>query len=290
MTAHIADTPFALGYLDAGHGHNRGFSEVALKNEAGNWLTSRQAIDFGSSPAENGIATAGAAAVAAGDIPQDVTASWSDVNLYRKGGDMTWPIVLVSYIYVHRDWSRLSADKAGLLKAFVDHVTGAEGQEMLSEFDFNAIPAAMNKWTETWSTVIVKPPAVTSYTFEGSKMRWLGQGDQVISSKRDSYSMWKLNELDLAVQALQAASGGSSPTPSPTPSPNMNMAPTVGPSPSSNNDDDDDSSSTLALVLSIVACVLGALALGMSCFAYCKIGKSGAAGGDALSTSYGRSV
>jgi len=31
--------------LDAGHGHQRGFAEVALKNEAGNWLTTTMAME-----------------------------------------------------------------------------------------------------------------------------------------------------------------------------------------------------------------------------------------------------
>jgi len=286
MTAHIANTEFAIGYLDAGHGHQRGFAEVALKNEANNWLTSTQAMAAGSSPSTNGIAAAGTAAVAADDIPMDVTASWADVNLYRKGGDMTWPIVLVSYIYVHQDWSGMSADKAGLLKAFVDYVTGAKGQAMLSEFSFNAIPSAMNKWDETWTNVIVKPPVVTDFKFEESKKKWEGQSDQVISVKRSSYSMWKINELDLAVKALQesATSGTGSGTPVPVPVPVPVPAPAPAPA------DEDDGNATVALILSIVACVLGALALGMSCCVFFKGGKGGADSGSALSTSYGRSV
>lgn len=200
MTAHIAGTPYAIGYLDAGHGHQRGFGEVKLQNEAGTWLTSAEAIAAGGSMANNGVAAAGAAAVAAGDIPTSSTQSWYGVNLYRKGGTDTWPIVLVSYMYLKKDWSSMSPDKAGLLKAFVEYVVGT-GQDMLPEFSFNPIPSAMNRWSEIWTNVIQKPAGgVTDFSFEESKEKWVGQGERVISIKRNSYSMWKINELNLKVE------------------------------------------------------------------------------------------
>ena len=50
MTDHIASTKYAIGYIDAGHGHQRGFSEVHLQNPAGTWLTSKMAMASGASP------------------------------------------------------------------------------------------------------------------------------------------------------------------------------------------------------------------------------------------------
>ena len=43
---------YAIGYIDAGHNHQRGFPEVSLQNPAGTWLTFGMAIEFGTSPAE----------------------------------------------------------------------------------------------------------------------------------------------------------------------------------------------------------------------------------------------
>jgi len=202
MTAHIADKSYAIGYLDAGHGHQRLFSEVMLKNEDAVWLTSKMAMAAVDAYGNNGVAAAGKAAVDAGDIPTDVKADWSQVNLYGKAGANTWPIVLVSYIYLNKDMSGLSADKAGLIKAFVDYVTGTKGQAMLADFSFNMIPAAMNQWTNTWTNVITKPGAVTNFVFEESTDPWNGQAETVISAKRNSYSMWKLGELDLALTSV----------------------------------------------------------------------------------------
>jgi len=196
----IANTPYAIGYLDAGHGHQRGFSEVKLKNEDAKWLTTKEAIAT-VIDGNNGIAAAGKSAVENGTIPADVTDDWSTVNLYGKAGPNTWPIVLVSYIYVNKDWTALPPGKAGILKAFIDYVTGSEGQALLAEYSFNSIPSAMNHWSNTWTNVITQPGIVTDFTFENSTDAWNGQHPDVISAKRNSYSMWKLNELSVAIES-----------------------------------------------------------------------------------------
>mmetsp|Transcript_15540 Transcript_15540/g.29320 ORF Transcript_15540/g.29320 Transcript_15540/m.29320 type:complete len:910 (+) Transcript_15540:52-2781(+) len=206
MTDHIANTKYAIGYIDAGHGHQRGFSEVHLQNPAGTWLTSKMAMESGDSPAQNGIAAAGAQAVTGGTIPADAAADWSAVNLYNQGGADTWPIVLVSYIYVTTDMSSWTVDKASLLKAFVDYVTeGTKGQALLAEYSFNPVPAQMNTWATVWSSKITKPAAYSDvFTFEDSTSAWTGQGLNVISVKRNTYSLWRAHELELANEALEA--------------------------------------------------------------------------------------
>ncbi|CAE7643960.1 pstS [Symbiodinium microadriaticum] len=206
MTTHIASTKYAIGYIDAGHGHQRGFSEVHLQNPAGTWLTSKMAMESGASPAQNGIAAAGAQAVTAGTIPADAAADWSAVNLYNQGGSDTWPIVLVSYIYVTTDMSSWSVDKASLLKAFVDYVTDAtKGQALLAEYSFNPVPSQMNTWATVWSSKITKPAGYADvFSFEDSTNAWTGQGLNVISVKRNTYSLWRAHELELANEALEA--------------------------------------------------------------------------------------
>ena len=204
MTAHIVGTPYAIGYIDAGHGHQSNLLEVSLQNEANVWLTSMDAINAMDANGNNGVAAAGKAAVDAGDVPSDVTASFATVNLFGKSGTNTWPIVLVSYIYVPKDMSAVAADKVAVLKAFVDMVTGSEGQGMLPDFSFNAVPAAMNKWSDTWANVIVKPTGLQEYTLLSDTTPWTGMGSDIISSKRNSYSMWKLGDLESTVSSMQA--------------------------------------------------------------------------------------
>ena len=104
------------------------------------------------------------------------------------------------------DWSAWTADKTALLKAFVDFVLGTEGQGMLSDFSFTVVPAAMNTWSTVWTSTIVKPAGfgtANELTFEGNTEKWVGQGANVVSSKRDSYSLWKLNDLESSINSMK---------------------------------------------------------------------------------------
>jgi phosphate ABC transporter phosphate-binding protein len=106
----IETVPYTIGYLDAGHGHALGFSEIALENADGNYLTSKQAD----------IGAAGTQALAPPSvIPADPSADWSTVNLYDLAGPDTWPITMFSYFYVQKDLSAMDPQTAGLLKAFI---------------------------------------------------------------------------------------------------------------------------------------------------------------------------
>ena len=62
---------YGIGYLDAGHGHDFGLSEVALTNLAGQTRTSKESIALG------GVAEAGTAAANGNVFPSDVSADWS---------------------------------------------------------------------------------------------------------------------------------------------------------------------------------------------------------------------
>lgn len=98
----------------------------------------------------------------------------------------------------------MSADKVALLKAFVDMVMGAEGQGMLPDFSFNVVPAAMNTWSSTWTNDIVKPAGFTAMDLFSSTNPWLGQAENVITSKRNSYTLWKLGEIESAMETMQS--------------------------------------------------------------------------------------
>jgi len=206
VTDCIHDHAYSIGYLDAGHGHNRDFQEVMLQNEEGTWLTSLDAIEYADENGENGVA---AAAAAQTNTP-GADESWADINLYARGGVMTWPIVLISYIYLKKDMSAMDGQKVQLLIAFVDMVLSDEGQALLPDYSFNAVPAV---WSQKWflettgTRAMISLPAVsgTTYTMEGEETdKWTGMGESVISSKRNSYSLWKLGEIDIAMTKMEA--------------------------------------------------------------------------------------
>ena len=102
-----------------------------------------------------------------------------------------------------RTGSSWSVEKAALLKAFVDMVMGSEGQGMLSDYSFTVVPAAMNTWATVWTNTIDKPAGFTAMTFESDTQRWTGQGQNVVSSKRNSYSLWKLADLAGSMDSMK---------------------------------------------------------------------------------------
>ena len=47
MTNCILETPGTIGYIDAGHGHAEGLQEIELQNKAGNYISSKEAMEKG---------------------------------------------------------------------------------------------------------------------------------------------------------------------------------------------------------------------------------------------------
>eukprot|EP00438_Fugacium_kawagutii_P016177 Skav225029 [mRNA] locus=scaffold2061:100600:101316:+ [translate_table: standard] len=101
------------------------------------------------------------------------------------------------------DWSTWPVEKAALLKAFVDMVLGSEGQGMLADFSFVVVPQALNTWASVWTDTISKPTSFVPMTFESGTEYWVGQGENVVSSKRNSYSLWKLGDLESSIDAMK---------------------------------------------------------------------------------------
>lgn len=201
MQSYVVGNSYAIGYLDAGHGHVRNLQEVSLQNAAGSWLSSKQSLAASDSSGNNGVAAAAASALAAGMIPSATDVDFSSVNLFMQAGTNTWPIVLISYLYINKDMSFMSPDTVGLLKAFVDFILSSEGQNMLPSFSFNAIPASMSRWAQSWS-IISKPANLTVYSSESSFQAIIGQNVNVVSSLRNAFPLYKLDELELSVSKL----------------------------------------------------------------------------------------
>ena len=70
MASNLATVDFAIGYIDSGHGHDDGLSEIKLQNAAGHYIDSAEAGDDGVM-----------AAAAAASFPATSDGDWSAVNL-----------------------------------------------------------------------------------------------------------------------------------------------------------------------------------------------------------------
>ena len=126
MSGFLAANEWSIGYVDAGHGHEKKLKEVELKNKAGKWVTSKTAD----------IAAAGDAVT----LPTTWSDSWAAISLMNAAGDTTFPICTFSYLYIHS--TQLSGESSALLQAFVTFVLSDDGQKMVEEFGFVKLSTA----------------------------------------------------------------------------------------------------------------------------------------------------
>ena len=177
LTAAPRSSAGAIGYIDAGHGHEHGLSEVALRNKDGVYLTTKTA-DIGAA------ATVGL--TQPGLIPTDPTADWSSVNLYNLAGATTWPITMISYFYLEKDLSGMDAQTAALVVAFVKFVLSAEGQEKAEEKLFVKLPAEMQTYNTATLDSLTLPSGYAALSVElvSDTLVEVGAGMNVLSGKR----------------------------------------------------------------------------------------------------------
>ncbi len=153
MSGFLAKNEWSIGYVDAGHGHEKGLKEVELKNKAGKWVTSKTAD----------IAAAGDNPVKT--MPTDFSADWNGFDLMNADGDETFPICTFSYMYIHK--SIPDSESARLLQAFATFVLSDEGQGMLSEFGFVKLSTGtLAKSRAALALVTYTGTAVPAWQFE----------------------------------------------------------------------------------------------------------------------------
>ena len=197
MADAIDTTPNAIGYMDAGHGHEKGFAEIALKNLDGVYLTSKNA----------NIGAAATAVLATNAFPVDGTADFSAVNLYDQAGPTTWPIVLISYFYLDRDRTSMNALSASVLDYFVKFILSPEGQALAQTNWFSPLPAQLQDYNNQTLALIQRPTDFVVFTNEtaATTQQYVGARTYVFSGKRQSWPNYETNVLTDRLTALEAA-------------------------------------------------------------------------------------
>jgi len=195
MADYLGENDYAIGYLDAGHGHSLNLEEIALQNKAGTYLKSKDA----------NITATLERALANDVLPANATTSFAEVNLYDLPGTDTWPITMMSYFYIRQDLSGLGASGT-LLKAFVEFVLSPEGQEMVPEFLFAPLPASVLKQNADALATLRLDNSAPAWTFEGSTTRAMVGADQfALSSKRQSYAEYERSQMNKHIAALETS-------------------------------------------------------------------------------------
>ena len=202
MSQYIEENAGAIGYVDAGHGHERGLSEVALRNMDGVYLTTNEA-DIG--------AAATVALDQGGLIPLNATADWSAVNLYNLAGPTTYPITMISYFYLEQDLSGMDAQTAALLLAFVQFVLSDEGQAKAEENLFVKLPQELQDYNAATLASLVLPAGYTPLTFELASATQIevGAGMNVLSGKRREYGELDRDRMESQIEELELTPGSN---------------------------------------------------------------------------------
>ena len=241
MSKFIEENEGAIGYIDAGHGHEHGLSEVALLNKDGVYLTTKTAD----------IGAAATVALAVPDYLPAASADWSGVNLYNLGGATTWPITMISYFYLEKDLSGMDAQSAALLMAFVKFVLSAEGQAKAEDKLFVKLPTKMQTYNTATLASLTLPAGYAALSVElaSDTQIEVGAGMSVISGKRREYGEWDRDRMEAQFESMQATIA------------------LLQAEVKSNHDNDDDVStlSIVALVFGLLAFVLAIVAIIMIC-------------------------
>jgi len=194
MTACLDNNPGAIGYIDAAHGHESGLTEIRLKNGDGRFLTSKDA----------GIPGIQAAAASLDDVPDSADGDFSNVQFYNMPGPSTWPISLVSYVYIRKDLSFIkNPARRSLVKAFATALFDDDYIGLCDRYGHIPVPTKLREISLA-GIDMVDPDADASnaWVFEKDTMPGWGQGDNMISKRRKNFGLYEADRLADDVQPL----------------------------------------------------------------------------------------
>jgi ABC-type phosphate transport system substrate-binding protein len=195
MSGYLEAEPYAIAYIDSGHGIAEGLAEIALQNKD----------DFFLKSSEADVGAAAVLAINNGTFPTDPTASFAKVSLFDLPGPKTWPITMVTYIYLEKDQTAKDPETAGLLEAFVRFVLSEEGQALAVENLFVAMPQELIDLGLAALGLIEVPPNMVRFTRETSTDAEDGLQDYVLSDKRQSFADYERKELIEQMDEMRAA-------------------------------------------------------------------------------------
>lgn len=145
-------------------------------------------------------------------IPSDASADFSSINLYDLDGPTTWPITMISYIYIERDLTSMNPTTAGLLLYFVNFILSEEGQALAEQNKFVKLPKKLLDYNAVALAGLLLPQGAPVFTTElaSKTLAQTGAGMFVISGKRRSFGEYTGTTNTKAIAALGGGTTGAS--------------------------------------------------------------------------------
>jgi len=197
MTDCIVENEGAIGYIDVAHAHEEGLNEIKLRNGDGNFLTSKEA----------GVEGIQEAAKDLSDAPDSADGDFSNVAFYNKPGRNTWPISLVSYIYVRKNLGHMENPASRqLLKAFAKTLFDPEYIGLCERYGLIPVPDDLRDLSLNGLEMIQMDDENNAHEFSFETVDTLpgtGQGDYVISARRENFALYESDRLADDVQEMK---------------------------------------------------------------------------------------
>jgi len=175
----------AIGYIDAAHGHEAMLNEIRLRNGDGVFLTTKEAGDAGVQAAAEDLSK----------VPSSADGDFSNVAYYNEPGANTWPISLVSYVYIRKDLDFIKDPaRRSLLKAFATALFDPDYIGECARYGHIPVPPKVRDLSLN-GLEMLELDGTPEWTFEDSTDPGWGQGDYVISKKRKTFMMYEMDRL-----------------------------------------------------------------------------------------------
>jgi len=206
----IAARAYSIGYLDAGHGHADDLAEFSLKNNADEWLVTKEGDPAGITSANipSVVTEAVRNAYTGASFSGDLTGA--SFNLFNKDGSGVWPICAFTYLHVHKTYT--SGETAALVRAFVSFILSDEIQAAVSNFYFFPLDTTFLASVRAAATAGISltgsdSSVGTDWTFETSTIAATAtsMGAKTFSKKRMAYVDYALELLESDVTDLQTS-------------------------------------------------------------------------------------
>jgi hypothetical protein len=199
VTTCIEEKNGTIGYIDSGHGLHAGLYEVRLRRE--------DSVEFFHSQQGSPITNA----ITSSLLPNNATDDFSTVSFLNIGNSTTWPLILMTYIYVRTDLSAFMDNpyEQSLLIAFLRTFFRDDYVEQCNKkFGFttmNSIPS-MKIFGETAIDLVERSllPNATQWIFESTTLPIIGASPYVLSSKRKEIIDENIKDLTSMVTDLAA--------------------------------------------------------------------------------------
>jgi len=194
MTSCIRGKEGTIGYIDAGHGWDEGLTEIELQNNDGYFVSSLDSFNSGG--------TGVAATVAMKDVVS-FDESFHDISLLDQTGEDTWPILVMSYVYVRKNINEyVTASNQGLLSIFLQALYEPRYIDECKNFGFTPVPLDVKQKALYSIQNEIAFSTEDPWSFEVGIEKIDGQGAKKISPKRRSYGEYERSKLSGDVNAL----------------------------------------------------------------------------------------